>query len=139
MSHLALQRIRFSIEADQRLRTLKGRTGITPNLLCRIAFCVSIEEVGAPLSDASEMSEREINRYTLLGEFDQLFVGLLCGRHPEVLDDASGELTRLFVAHVHRGLALMANRVKGVPSLLELVSAVAPHPAHIPRSSTSDQ
>src|SRR5512138_3715318 len=110
MSQLALQRIRFSVKEDQRLRMLKARTGLTPNLLCRLAFCLSLDEPGLPQSDASELSEREINRYTLLGEFDQLFVSLLVACHPDAADDADDELTRLFVAHVHRGLTLLVNR-----------------------------
>jgi DNA sulfur modification protein DndE len=105
---------------------LKGRTGLTPNIICRLGLCLSIEEPGEPRSDSSGLSSREINRYTLLGEYDQLFVALLNTRHPTVGDDTE-ELGRLFIEHLHRGIALLANRLKAPSSLAELVTEQARH------------
>ena len=116
---LKLQRVKFSREADNRLRMLKARTGLDNNIICRLGFCLSLEEPGEPRSDSSGPSTREINRYTLLGEYDPLFVALLNARHPEVVKNAE-ELTRLFIEHLHRGIALLANRLKGPVSLAEL-------------------
>ena len=116
---LKLQRVKFSTEADNRLRMLKGRTGLDNNIICRLALCLSLEEPGEPRSDSSGSSLREINRYILLGEYDPLFVALLNVRHPAVGDDAE-EVARLFVAHLHRGIALLANRLRGPASLAEL-------------------
>lgn len=124
MSVLKLQRVRFSTEADNRLRMLKARTGLTPNIICRLALCLSLEEPGLPRSDASEPSQREINRYTLLGEYDLLFVTLLALRHPE-LGNNSDELAHLFIQHLHRGITLLANRVKSPASIAELVQHVS--------------
>ena len=121
MPQLKLQRIRFSVEADNRLRMLKARTGLTPNILCRLGVCLSMAEPGDPVSDSSEMSQREINRYTLLGEHDKLFVLLFFQRHPEAVNDVeNAEL--LFVRHVHRGVTMLANRLKSVGSLAELAA-----------------
>lgn len=122
MPILKLQRVRFSTEADNRLRMLKARTGLTPNIICRLGLCLSIEEPGEPRSDSSGASLREINRYTLLGEYDQLFVALLNTRHPQVGDDPD-ELARLFVEHLHRGIALLANRLKAPASIAELAQS----------------
>src|SRR5688572_21083503 len=119
MSQLKLQRIRFSVEADNRLRMLKARTGLTPNILCRLGVCLSLAEPGEPVTDSSELSQREINRYTLLGEYDKLFVALFLQRHPEAADDIE-TAEKLFVLHVHRGVTMLANRVKSVGSLAEL-------------------
>ena len=116
---LKLQRVKLSREADNRLRMLKARTGLDNNIICRLGFCLSLEEPGEPRSDSSDPSLREINRYTLLGEYDPLFVALLNARHPAVGDDAD-ELQRLFLEHLHRGIALLANRLKGPASIAEL-------------------
>jgi len=97
---------------------LKARTGLTPNIICRLGLCLSIEESGDPRSDSSALSLREINRYTLLGEYDPLFVALLANRHPEAKDDA--EVGKLFVEHIHRGIALLANRLKSPAAIAEL-------------------
>jgi len=117
---MKIQRVRFSKEADNRLRMLKARTGLTRNLICRLGLCVSIEEPGEPRSDSSEPSKFEIDRYTLLGEYEQLFIALLETRHPEARRDPS-ELGRLFVEHLHRGVTLLANRLKAPISIAELI------------------
>jgi len=117
MQELRLKRIKFSKEADSWLRVLKSRTGITPNILCRLAFCLSLEEPRIPSGDKYlEDSDREINRFTLLGEYDALFVALLRQR---VANDGGGksDLDRLFRAHVHRGILLLAARLKHLGDL----------------------
>lgn len=125
MAILKLQRVKFSTEADNRLRMLKARTGLDNNIICRLALCLSLDEAGEPRSDSSGPSMREINRYILLGEYDPLFVALLNARHPAVGEDAE-ELSRLFVEHLHRGITLLTNRLKGPVSLAELAQASRP-------------
>ena len=45
-------KIYLNKEASGRLSILAGRTGMQPNLLCRIGFCLSLAEIGIPhLSD----------------------------------------------------------------------------------------
>ena len=119
---LKLQRVKFSREADNRLRMLKARTGLDNNIICRLGLCLSLEEPGEPRSDSSGPSLREISRYVLLGEYDPLIVVLLNARHPEI-GDKPEELARLFIEHLHRGIALLANRLRGPVSLAELAQA----------------
>lgn len=119
---LQFRRIRFSKEADIWLRHLKARTGVTPNLLCRIAICMSLAEPGDPTTgNFDEDSEREINRSTLLGDFDQTLSALVKQRY---FEDA-GTLPRddfdnYFRAHVHRGVLLLASRAKSLADLVGL-------------------
>lgn len=119
MSTLALKRLRFSRDADNWLRVLKSRTGVTPNILCRIGFALSLDEPGIPNPETyPEDSDREINRYTLLGEYDGTYVALLRQRVAE--DNIAGErdLDLQFKAHMNRGVLLLAARVKSLPDLL---------------------
>lgn len=118
MLTLALKRLRFCQEADTWLRVLKSRTGVTPNLLCRIGFALSLDEPGIPNPAIyPEDSEREINRYTLLGEHDAVYVGLLRQR---CTDDGLQEesLDAQFRAHMNRGVLLLAARAKSLPDML---------------------
>jgi DNA sulfur modification protein DndE len=96
---------------------MKSRTEITPNLLCRIGFCMSLEEPGIPdPSKYPEDSQREINRYTLLGEYDAVFVSLLRQRLArDGLADAS--LDEQFRAHMNRGVVVLAGRLKELADL----------------------
>ena len=77
LANMKLTKIRLTKDASNRLRFLAGRTGLTPNLLCRMGFCLSLEEPKAPNPAKFAEEEREFNRYTLLGEYDVLYVTLL--------------------------------------------------------------
>lgn len=121
---MELKRIRFSADVSAKLSDLKGRTGLTPNILCRIAFCMSVEQPGLP--DPEEFpsdSEREIDRHVLLGNWDPLFVAMIkerCLR--DGLDPANPELLAImFRAHVHRGVYLLHKRVKNFGDLIHLM------------------
>jgi DNA sulfur modification protein DndE len=62
----------------QRLRILKARTGLTPNLLCRLGFCLSLNDPTPPNpAQYPEDGPREINRYSLTGQWDRFFFALL--------------------------------------------------------------
>ena len=117
MPELTLQRIPFTTEADNRLRLLKSRTGITPNILCRLGFCLSLEEVGVPKPLPEDYKQgREINRYTLLGKDDLIYVSLLLVRLQR--DKISLEkVDDMFLAHVNRGIELLSARVKTTSDL----------------------
>lgn len=126
---LDLQRIPFSESVDQKMRTLKGRTRVTPNLLARVGFCLSLEETGVP-SDPfeSEGEGRMINRGTLLGENDATYVALL---RTWVGQNCSGEaLTQerfnaLFIAHMNRGFELISSRMRSLSDLANLLGKKA--------------
>ena len=118
---MQLTRIRVSEEIDNRLRFLKAKTGLTPNLLCRFGFCLSLREPGIPkLSYYGENSVREFNRYTLTGQWDSLFVALLKERcHKDGLSE--DELEDQFRAHINRGVMLLGQRVKSLEDINRLV------------------
>lgn len=125
MQPLQLKRVKFCKEADSWLRTLKSRTGITPNLLCRLGFCLSLEEPSMPdPAKYPEDSAREINRYTLVGEFDTLYEALLRQRLADGGQETpeSDVLDEQFHAHMNRGVMLLAARMKTLVDLDELAS-----------------
>ena len=111
--------MRISEEATQRLSLLKGRTGLTPNILCRIAFCLSLKEPGPPETNQDSQGQ-EFNRYTLTGEWDSFYIALLKIRlMNDGLDPDIDQLIR-FKEHVERGVTLLHNRVKEFPDLTTL-------------------
>ena len=119
---MTLNRIRVCSHVDRLLSQLKGRTGLTPNLICRFGFCLSLREGVAPKpEDYSEDSVREFNRYTLTGEWDTLMIGLL--RERLVADGFSvdDDLERYFRAHLNRGVILLHQRVKSFMDIAHLV------------------
>lgn len=124
---MKLTRLRVCHEVDQRLVNLKARTGLTPNLLCRIGFCLSLNDPAVPNPELYPPdSDRELNRYTLTGEWDSFFVALLRERCAYDGLDLEHELEDQFRAHVNRGVLLLYNRVKHLSDLSRLVQEVTP-------------
>lgn len=119
---MKLQRLRVCEEADLRLRILKGRTGLTPNLLCRLGFCLSLNDPTPP--DPAQYLEdgpREINRYTLTGPWDNLFVALLKERcHQDGFEQEDFE--DQFRAHVNRGVLMLYKQVRELSDLVRLIT-----------------
>lgn len=104
-----------------------GKTGLTPNLLCRLGFCLSLAEPGVPNPKEFPEEEREFNRYTLLGEYDSLFIALLRERHQA--DSADYTLEDAFRAHMNRGVLLLQRRLKDISLLGDLVAKSRSVPA----------
>ncbi len=115
------KKIQLDEGSTQILKTMKARTGLTHQYLCRLAFCLSLSEPGHP--DPASYNERgvEFNRYTLTGEWDRLFVAYLrewlAAEDPAAADDPD----LWFRAHVNRGLALLQRRVRSLVDVTELV------------------
>ena len=122
---MKLSKLRLTKDASNRLRFLAGKTGLTPNLLCRIGFCLSLSEPSTPNPDEYQDEDREFNRYTLLGEYDALFIALLKQRSTEdALDE--DRLPDYFRAHMNRGVLLLQQRVKSLSDIAALVPPVLP-------------
>ena len=124
---MKLTKLRLTKDASNRLRFLAGRTGLTPNLLCRIGFCLSLSESSDPDPNNYPEEDREFNRYTLLGEYDPLFIALLrerCGKSG-LGEDA---MPAMFRAHMNRGVILLQQRVRGLADLANIV--IGANPAH---------
>ena len=115
---LETRSVNFCPESDGKLKRLKGKTGVTPNLLCRIGFCMSLEEEGgAPVPSHYPAGKRDIKRHTLTGEYDDLFVALL--RQRLLNDGLVDSMEEQFHAHMNRGVQLLAARSETLPELLQ--------------------
>src|SRR5262249_3341427 len=100
---MRLNKIRLSKDASDRLKHLKARTGLAPNILCRIGLCLSLSDAAIPNPESYPEEDREFNRYTLLGEWDNLFVALI--RQRLARDNlAEQQLDAQFRAHLNRGV-----------------------------------
>jgi len=110
-------RIRFCQEASSKLGLLKARTGLTPNILSRIGFCLSMNDPSIPNPEIYPPdSDREIDRHVLTGKWDDLFVALIKERCAQDKIKQE-EITNQFKAHMNRGVLLLFKRVKKVSDL----------------------
>ena len=121
-------KLRVSGDAGSKLRALRQRTGLTPNLLCRIAIMTSIEEGAIGGGAVPDEAGMEFNAYTLTGEYGALVPALLRwveeGPSPE--EPLGGdELLRRLRAHIHRGVGTLSVRAKSPADLLRIIPASA--------------
>ncbi len=118
---MPFSRLYINEDVDNKLRVLKMRTGLTPNLLCRIGFCLSLSEPGIPdVNLYSDNQAREFNRYTLTGQYDLFFFSLLRERLAEDGLDAETEIENQFKAHLSRGVSLLYQRIKVLEDISHL-------------------
>jgi DNA sulfur modification protein DndE len=121
LNGLEFKRIKLSQESTKKLQLFKSRTGLTPNIACRLALGISIAENNMPsLELFTEESGQEINRYTLFGEHELILTSLFLQWCHEKNIKVKAR-NAYFLAHINRGVELLVNRVRGLENLSELI------------------
>ncbi|HEV2597737.1 DNA sulfur modification protein DndE [Sphingopyxis sp.] len=124
---MRFNKLNLSVDATSKLRSLQQRTGLTPNLLCRIAAMVSLED--GPIGDGPipDQEGKELNAYTLTGDFNSLLGALVrfveTPTTSEPLND--DQLLDRFRAHIHRGVGTLSVRARTPADLARLVAEAA--------------
>lgn len=123
---MRFNKLRISADASSRLRSLRQRTGLTPNLLCRIAVMLSLEEGAVGESPAPDEGGQEFNAYTLTGDYNGLIAALI--RFVEEGEEGYGtladeEIVDRLRAHIHRGVGTLAVRAKCPADVARLAMA----------------
>jgi DNA sulfur modification protein DndE len=133
---MQLNKIKLTADSSERLKQLKAKTGLTPNILCRIGFCLSLKDSSVPDPEKYPEEDREFNRYTLLGEWDSLYVALLRQRlAADVATDYPEEA--YFRAHLNRGVYLLSRIVRSVADLANIASSQGQSPESVFRMDLS--
>jgi len=114
-------KFKISRSATNKLIYLKSRTGLTPNILCRIGFCLSLAEVEIPDPTLYSEDGMEFNRYTLLGDYEPFFLSLLRERLVNDGFNPKEDLPVYFLGHMNRGAMLMSKRIRSLTGILELL------------------
>lgn len=114
-------RIRIGKDATIRLRMLKGKTGLTPNILCRMALCFSLNNQKITNLVAVDEEGQEFNRYTLTGEYDPYFIALIKERCLQEGLDPDKEFMRQFKLHLNNGIMAIYSRISSLPDLVNLL------------------
>lgn len=116
-------RIKISTDATARLKTLKARTGLTPNILCRMALCFSLENTPHLNEDLVKINEdgQEFNRFTLTGEYDYYFIALVKQRCIEDGLDPEEDFMDQFKLHLNNGIVSIYGRIRNIADVINLL------------------
>ena len=118
---LEFKRIKLSAQATQKLGLFKSRTGLTPNIACRLALGFSIsDDNNLTLDLHTEETGQEINRYTLLGEHEDALLTLFL-EWCRINNITPNDYYKYFKAHINRGVEKIVNRVKSIDQLINLL------------------
>ena len=118
---MSFNKIRVSLPVTKILSLIKGNTGLTPNIICRIALCLSISDPSLPSSKIPDSSGQEFNRFTLLGEMDSFFISILKERLMNDKLNPESDLLNQFRAHLERGIIMTHSRIKDLSDIYDLI------------------
>ncbi|MGO2129189.1 MAG: DNA sulfur modification protein DndE [Pseudoalteromonas prydzensis] len=107
--------MKLTIETDEFLRRLKGRTKVTPNVLARIAFFTSVEAGNRYNGEPIELNgSLSLDKVTWLGE-----TGLITEMTLQMLypDNDQQQNTKAWAYHVMQGSKSFRN-VKNIDDLV---------------------
>ncbi len=122
MIKMNFKQIKLSKTATRCCQAFKNKTGLTPNVSCRLALSLSLADANIPSKElyASDDSGQIINRYTFLGEHELPLLSLfIIWCHDENIP--SKEYYSYLMAHINRGAEMLQNRVKGFDELINLI------------------
>lgn len=100
-------RVRISERSTARLKYLKSKTGLTPNILSRFAFVLSARNLRKVSQVSSNLAGQEFNAPTLFGEHQRLYELILA----KYLDETSDErdINLVIASHIENGLHKMGH------------------------------
>jgi len=108
-------RVHISKRASELLKQIKSKTGVTPNILCRMALSLSLEESHNANPDMTDLNGSEFNLPTLLGDASALYEALIRQFHGEL---NSKEAQLILAAHIDNGVDKL-KRAKCAADLLK--------------------
>lgn len=99
-------RLKTTNDTAEKLKFLHNATGITPNILSRIAVAFSLQIESQPEPVQGESNGIEFNRHTLTGEMDVIYKSLIKQHLGRSISERD-YFPDLFNAHLTRGIQLV--------------------------------
>ena len=108
-------RIHISKRASELLKQIKAKTGVTPNILCRMALTLSLEEKHKANPKSTDLNGLEFSISTLLGDANSLYEALIRQTHGNLTPK---EAQLILAAHIDNGVDKL-KRAKSVSDLIQ--------------------
>ena len=110
-------RVRVSEQASARLKYLKSKTGLTPNILSRFAFALSARDMRRVTRSSPDLQGQEFNAPTLFGEHQELY-DLILVRYVDATSDGR-DAAAIIANHIENGLHKMGH-VRSLEDIVDL-------------------
>ena len=112
-------RFRISKRATETLKLIKGRTGLTPNILCRMAMILSLRDGAKGGETDVDLDGSEFNTPTLFGDYHLAYESVIRQVHGPLKPK---DVQRVVANHIDTGI----DHLKRVRSLGDLLSFARP-------------
>ena len=124
---MQVSKLKISADASGKLKMLKSRSGLTPNLLCRMAMMLSFE-AGPLKQNLTNLEDgQEFNAYTLFGPYQSIYLDMLRfvegERHGENISNEV--LIEKLIHHIDRGVRQLSVRIKNPADAAMLLAGEA--------------
>lgn len=115
-------RLKTSSSTGEKILALQTNTGLTWNILARIAIALSLKDPSSP-EDVKNRSGLEIHRNALTGEMDFVYKTLI-KQHSQRNVPEDEYFPDLFNAHLERGMTILENEYKYAGNFEKLLSSL---------------
>ena len=119
-----INKVKISAEASGKLKIAAQRSGLTPNLLCRLAMVSSFESGPLTHIPSNLQDGQEFNAYTLFGANQAIYLDLL--KYVEIgegkVDLTDDDLLERLKHHIDRGMKQLTVRIKSPADVAGLLS-----------------
>jgi len=114
-------KLKISKETSKRLDYLSNKLGLRRNIVCRLAIGRSLAEKESVRNiKPKDSSGYEFNRYTLTGEYDEIFKALIIQHENKKLRD-NEYFSKYLRNHLERGVNLLYEEYERVSSPVEFL------------------
>lgn len=122
---MKFNRIILDNQVSGKLSRLKGKTGLTPNILCRYGFILSLKDPTIPDINLYKQDGQELMRHVLFGNLDTILIALFKQRmHKDGFNLKDEKLMLDFLrGHLNRGVDLLYNKVKSLKDLANFINS----------------
>ncbi|BFM06095.1 DNA sulfur modification protein DndE [Halioxenophilus aromaticivorans] len=110
------QKMKVSEKAFNSLRRLQNNTGLTVNIGARLAFFASIERSFTWTGEDIQLTQRELDKYTWLGDYGDVIEMLLKQKYPKL---GAKDYYKAWGSHVDDG----ATTIEGTPNITRLITS----------------
>ncbi len=118
-------KLKISDDASKRLDYLSNKLGLKRNILCRLAIGRSMVEIESVSNIKSQDNKGiEFNRYTLTGEYDEVFKALIIQHENKKLKDAC-YFSKYLRNHIERGINLLYAEYERINSPIDFLVSLS--------------
>lgn len=118
-------KLKLSRSVSEKLQFLSQRLGLRRNIVCRLAIGKSLAiDSSVALLEPEDDQGMEFNRYTLTGEFDDIYKALVIQHEGTRLNDRT-YISVFLRNHIEKGVAALYNEYQTVNSPIEFIVRLA--------------